>query len=98
MSASADAMSEISTTSAYAPCINEPFIAPDASEEEKAMHAFLDAADIFQINVKAQMKEEQKLYTSPITSKLSMMRAKNPKKSPSFMERRASRLNSVCED
>ena len=51
-------MSEISAISARGPCINEPFVAPDASEEEKAIHAFLDQCDIFQINVKNQIYEE----------------------------------------
>lgn len=38
------------------------------------------------------------MNTSPSISKLSLMRAKNSKKSPSFMERRASRMSSICED
>ena len=39
------------------------------------------------------------MYTSPSISKLSALRAKhNTKKSPSFMERRMSKMLSVCEE
>ena len=37
----------------YNPSINEPFVSEDADPEEKEMHAFLDAAGVFQVNIKA---------------------------------------------
>ena len=72
--------------SQYNPSINEPFISEEADPEEKEMHSFLDAAGVFQINIKAQMAEEQKAacYSSPV-NKLHRMRSKQ---SPSFMQRR----------
>ena len=72
--------------SQYNPSINEPFISDDADPDEKEMHAFLDAAGVFQINIKAQMAEEQKsaCYSSPL-NKLNQLRTKQ---SPSFMMRR----------
>jgi len=92
-------MSEISAISAHHSIINEPFVAPDASEEEKAIHSFLDQCDIFQVNVSNALKEENKQNISPSISKLTLMRQKqNAKKSPSFMQRRASRMSSICED
>ena len=36
----------------FNPSINEPFVSEDATHEEKSIHAFLDAAGIFQVNVK----------------------------------------------
>ena len=60
LSLSADAMSDNSGISAPGPCTNQPFIADDATEEEKAIHAFLDKCDIYQINVKNQIDAEKK--------------------------------------
>lgn len=60
------------------------------------MHAFLDGAGIYQINIKDQMKEEQKsVYSASPSLKISHMRAKKP--SPSFIERRRQRLLSTME-
>ena len=42
----------------YNPSINEPFVSANADPEEKEMHAFLDNAGIFQVNIKAQLAEE----------------------------------------
>ena len=42
----------------YNPSINEPFVSENADPEEKEMHAFLDNAGIFQVNIKAQLAEE----------------------------------------
>ncbi len=36
----------------YNPAINEPFVSEDASPDEVEMHAFLDAAGVFQVNIK----------------------------------------------
>ena len=78
---------------------NKPYIADDAGPDELAMHDFLDQIDVFQINVKQMLRDEQKMYTSPSISKLSALRARqNTKKSPSFMERRMSKMLSVCEE
>ena len=73
----------------YNPSINEPFVPDDASAEEREMHAFLDAAGVFQVNVKGQLAEEQKASIAPsptLNQHLSQMRVKHS--SPSFMERR----------
>lgn len=36
----------------YTPAINQPFVSEDASPEEREMHAFLDDAGVFQVNIK----------------------------------------------
>ena len=41
-----------STYSHFTPSINEPFVSDAADPQEKEMHAFLDCAGIFQVNVK----------------------------------------------
>ena len=72
----------------YNPAINEPFVSEDASPDEVAMHAFLDAAGVFQVNIKHQLQEERKsVYSgSPSLQRLSLWRTK--KSSPSFLEKR----------
>lgn len=72
----------------YNPAINEPFVSEDASPEEVAMHAFLDAAGVFQVNIKHQLEEERKSVcsASPSLQRLSQWRTK--KSSPSFIEKR----------
>ena len=37
----------------YNPSINEPVISVDADPEEREIHAFLDSAGIYQVNIKA---------------------------------------------
>lgn len=74
----------------YNPSINEPFVSDDADPEEKAMHAFLDACGIFQVNFKAQLAVEQKATCSASNSL--MLSHRRVKPSPSFLERRRQRL------
>jgi len=59
LSISHDAISDrASQLSSYEPVINKPYVDEDASAEEKEIHAFLDSLDIFQINVKSQLRED----------------------------------------
>ena len=40
--------------------VNQVYMQEDATEEERAIHQFLDACGIFGINVKNQLKDDQK--------------------------------------
>ena len=73
----------------FNPSINEPVLSMDADPEEREMHAFLDCAGIFQVNVKAQLAQEQKAYSSPSVVNKQLI----CKKSPSFLQRRLERLS-----
>ena len=42
------------------PSINEPVVSEDADPAERAIHAFLDLAGIYQVNIKQQLEEEKK--------------------------------------
>jgi hypothetical protein len=81
-----------STASVYAMSVNEHFMADNASPEEVAIHNFLDILGVAQINVKEQINAEKTTtYTSPRVSAQFLM-SKNKSSSPSFMERRARKL------
>lgn len=57
---SLDNMSINSHISACNPSINEPVVFDESDLFERDMHAFLDAAGIFQVNVKQQLECEKK--------------------------------------
>lgn len=73
--------------------INIPYL-EKAGKKEKRMHRFLEACGIFQINVKAQLQEDNRssYQASPKLAQLSV--AKNSG-SPSLMQRRQARLESL---
>lgn len=88
-----DDLSEtVSQYSVYNPSVNEPFVCDEADPLEKAMHAFLDSAGIFQINVKLQLQCENKSSVSVCRSERQSFFA--TRKSTSFFERRQRMMQS----
>lgn len=79
-------MSVNDSHSAYQPSINVPVMFDESDSFEKDLHAFLDAAGIFQINVKQQLECEKKSTTVCHSEERISFFSK--RKSPSLYERR----------